>query len=171
MAAAANGVSFETFYRDNYQKAVYYIQKKIGSQDDAEELACQVFLYAYEHFSTYDAEKASLSTWLYVIINSRIKNWYRDHREHADIDELASVIPDDSEPLDAALLLQEERAVVAAALEQLSERDRTIIILRYFKNLPGEEIARRMGMSHGSLRTAISRALDKIERYYTAHYQ
>ena len=51
---------------------------------------------------------------------------------------------------------------VQAVIMQLPERDQTIITLRFFSELPYEDIGHILNISSGAARTAASRALDKI---------
>ena len=71
---------YETFYRENYTRVLNYVYKKISHKEDAEDLTSEVFLYCYRHYDDYDPSKGKRSTWLYLITNSRIKNYYRDHQ-------------------------------------------------------------------------------------------
>ena len=76
---------YDDFYKDNYNRVVNYVKNKINNYEDAEDLASEVFLYCYSHYEEYDSEKSGITTWLYLIVNSRIKNYYRDHISNADI--------------------------------------------------------------------------------------
>ena len=53
---------YEDVYNANYSKVVQYINKKIGNYADAEDLASEVFLYAYKHYEEFDPQKSSVNT-------------------------------------------------------------------------------------------------------------
>ena len=91
---ATSKPSYEEFYSANFQRVVQYINKKIGNLDDAQDIAGDVFLYCYTHYDGYDPSKSSITTWLYLIVNSRIKNYYRDSKTYVDIDELQKGLAD-----------------------------------------------------------------------------
>ncbi len=156
-------VPYETFYEENYGKAVQYIRNKIGSHEDAEDLAGEVFLYCYTHYDGYDPERSSLTTWLYMIINSRIKNHYRDAKTYVDLESVVGVLPDEGPDLDAGIRMEEIHTGVMAAINQLPERRRQIVMMSYFENLSSAEIGQRLGLTPGNVRVQLSRALDSLE--------
>jgi RNA polymerase sigma factor (sigma-70 family) len=65
---------------------------------------------------------------------------------------------------EAAVLAEEDRREVLAALARLPQRTREIVALRYFLDLPYEEIAAILGVSRGTVSSTISRALDRLGR-------
>ena len=64
--------------------------------------------------------------------------------------------------LERGVYLEQLHDALLAALERLPERQRRIVWLRYFENLPGEEIARQLGITPGNVRVLLSRALDRL---------
>ncbi len=156
-------MTFELFYQAYYLELLRRLRSCGLSASDAEDLTSQVFLYCYEHWSQYDPQKASQRSWLYLIAGSRLKNFWRDRRVNVDLDELAEYLPDGDSTVEQAQMLDEWRDALAAALEQLAPRSRQIVILRYFKGLNANEIALRLGMTPGAVRTQLSRSLDKLQ--------
>ena len=155
---------FESFYEAWYAKAVQYIYKKISNLHDAEDLASEVFVYCYSHYDDYDPAKSSLSTWLFMIINSRIKNFYRDTKESVALDSVIDVMADDRIDMDQCLYLEEVLGQVKEAIAQLDERKQTIIRLRFFEEKTNEEIAQIMGISQVNARVLLSRAVASLEK-------
>jgi RNA polymerase sigma-70 factor (sigma-E family) len=66
-------------------------------------------------------------------------------------------------PDDAAVLAEEHRAVIQA-LQQLTARQREVLVLRYWSQLSEHEIAATLGISPGTVKSTASRALDALER-------
>ena len=157
-------MSFEEFYQQYYLNACIYVTRKTGNSHDGEELACAVFMYCYQHFSEYDPSKASIGTWLYVIMNSRLKNYYRDKKETVDIEALGDTLQSDSDDMERAVEIQEDRRRIAEALKILPETQRAIVVYRYFKDLSSAETAEILGISEGNVRTQLSRALAKMRQ-------
>lgn len=156
-------VPFDTFYSDNFQKAVRYIYGKISNMADAEDLAGEVFLYCYSHYDDYDPAKSSLTTWLYLIINSRIKNHYRDAKSYVDLETVVGVLPDEDVDMEKGVYLEQVRTQLNAAIQKLPERQRQIVIMSYFQKKSSNEIAEALGMTSSNVRVQLSRALDKLE--------
>jgi RNA polymerase sigma-70 factor (sigma-E family) len=65
---------------------------------------------------------------------------------------------------DAPLLASEDRRAVLAALRRLPDRQREVLVLRYYLELPDAEIARTMGIGESTVRSAAHRGLTTLER-------
>lgn len=157
--------SFQEFYSEYYQKVVFYINKKISNPFDAEDLASEIFLYCYSHYDDYDPQKSALSTWLYLIVNSRIKNHYRDAKTYVDLESLVGVLSDDTIDMDACIYLQQMKQQLEKAMNRLPDRQRQIVKMRYFEEKSNAEVAAALGMTQINVRVQLSRALDILEKY------
>jgi RNA polymerase sigma-70 factor (sigma-E family) len=67
-------------------------------------------------------------------------------------------------PPEEYLLLKEEHREVMTALRQLTQRQREVLVLRYWSNLSEAEIAHALGLSRGAVKSTASRALDAMEK-------
>lgn len=150
---------FDAFYRENYPKVCAWLKNKVSNPDDAEDIVSDAFAYYYKNKEHYDQKKASPVTWLYVIVNSRWKNYMRDKKVNDDIAEID--LPGDSN-IEQAYYLQELRDAIAKALLTLPERQRTIVILNYFQGKNSNEIAGMLRISAANVRMELSRALKKL---------
>jgi RNA polymerase sigma-70 factor (sigma-E family) len=72
--------------------------------------------------------------------------------------------PLDAESPEQAAILGEEHRDVLAALRRLPDRQREVLILRYFMDLPEPEIATAMGISQGTVKSTTSRAIAALAR-------
>lgn len=154
---------FDEVYQSYFHSVCAYVRTKIGNAHDAEDLTEDAFVYCYRRYADYDPEKSALSTWLYLIVNSRIKNYYRDRKEAVDLEELAPVLADDAPKMEQVVYLQQLRDMLAGALQTLPERQREIVVQRYFGQKSTAEIAEKLGLSEGNVRVLLSRALRKME--------
>ena len=158
--------TFEDFYNDNYKRVLYYVMKKINSAEDAEDLVSDVFMYCYSHYDDYDPEKSSIKTWLYLIVNSRIKNFYRDHNiTYVDYEVVSETMRDQNIDLDEGVYMEQLHIALMTAIRTLPERQRKIVMLRYFENCSSAEIAAKLNLSPGNVRVLLSRALDKLSKF------
>lgn len=162
---------FEDFYSDNYNRVLYYVRNKIGSSEDAEDLVSEVFLYCYNHYSDYDPEKSSITTWLYLILNSRIKNYYRDHVTYADYEVVSQTMQDEAIDLDQGVYMEQLHGFLMKAISRLPERQQKIVKMKYFEDLSSDEIAERLGLSSGNVRVLLSRALNKLSTENEAYWK
>ena len=156
---------YEDFYSDNYRRVLYYVKNKISSVEEAEDLVSEVFMYCYSHYDDYDPEKSSITTWLYLIVNSRIKNYYRDHNvTYVDYEVVSETLQDQNIDLDEGVYLEQLHKALMKAIRGLPERQQKIVLMRYFENCSSEEIAARLSISPGNVRVLLSRALDKLSK-------
>ncbi|MCH5187240.1 MAG: sigma-70 family RNA polymerase sigma factor [Oscillospiraceae bacterium] len=161
---------FKDFYSKYYDQVYWYIFKKINNIEDSQDLAGDVFSLCLKHYSKYDPEKSSLSTWLYVIVNNRLKNYYRDRKVFVPLDENIDAFMSDSDDYATeALYLEDSRNMLADAISSLPKNNQLIIILKFFGEKQSHEIADILHMSPTNVRVSLSRSLKKIQNYFTSH--
>ena len=159
---------FERFYEDNYFRLIRYLYGKTGSMQDAEDIAGDAFIYCYQNYESFDPQKGSLTTWLYLVTNSRLKNFFRGKRPQSDFSEFEEWLFSEEPDMDRSVYLEQLRAFIAEQLDALPERQRRVVVLRYFQELSFEEIARQLDTTPGNVRTMLSRTLSKLEEALTA---
>lgn len=165
-------LSFEDFYQQNYNRALNYVRNKITVSEEAEDLVSDVFLYCYNHFDSYDPVKSSPTTWLYLIINSRIKNYYRDHSiTYVDFESVADTMQDQGINLDQGIYIEQLHNALMTAIHNLPQRQQQIVMMRYFENRTSDEIALKLGLSPGNVRVLLSRALNKLSTYNDGYWK
>ena len=148
---------FTTYHR----KVLGYINGKVCNLSLAEDLASEVFLKIYEKIDTFDAEKASLSTWIFTITRNRLTDYYRTRRVYEEIPE---TMKDDSS-VEEEVCNKEALEELADALERLDSRERDIIILRYYSGCTLKDIADRLGISYAYVKILHNKALGLMRGY------
>jgi RNA polymerase sigma-70 factor (ECF subfamily) len=132
---------------------------RVGSRADAEDLTQLTFERAVRAWGRFDSDRASARTWLMSIANNLLIDHYRRDRsaeqepieEHLSRRELISEDPDLGIAPD-----------LAYALEQLGQRERELIALRFGGELNGPEIAELTGLSLPNVQQILSRSLRKV---------
>lgn len=162
---------FESVYNQYYLSVYLYIFKRIQHQQDAEDLTEEVFMACYKNFEKYDSQKASLVTWIFVITNNKLKNYYRDKKEYLSIDDEENPVDIASgDSMEQAVLLEEAREWLLSAIESLPEREQEIIRMRYFQRRSFNEIALYLHLTSGNVRVLLNRSLTKLKKYLLAHH-
>lgn len=159
-------MSFEDLYNQYYSLILNYINKKIQNYSDAEDLAMDTFLSIYKNFDSYDSRKANYNTWIFVIVNNKIKNYYRDKKENYDIDDNIIIDDDFSSQVVAAEYIVEMRQTLYEALKTINELQRKIIIYKFFYDKNATQIAEIIGIPSGSVRVQLSRGLEKVRKFF-----
>ena len=90
---------FEDLYRQYWSGMLFYCIRKTGDRENAEDLVSDTFLYCFDHYDSFDPGKSAVSTWLYMVLNSRIKNYYRDRRESVDLTTLENLLSADGDDI------------------------------------------------------------------------
>jgi RNA polymerase sigma-70 factor (ECF subfamily) len=157
--------AFADFYATHYDRVVRYISNKLGNYHDAQDMAGDIFLYCYNNYDSYDPVKSAPTTWLYLIVNSRIKNHYRDAKTCVDLETVAGVLPEDGVDLDLCVYLEQLRNRMANEIARLPERQQKIVRMRYFEQRSGKEIAEVMNMTQVNVRVTLSRALNTLQTH------
>ena len=157
--------SFDSFYAEYRQPVLRYLCGKMNNAQDAEDLTAEIFEYCFRQYTAFDPQKASRKTWLYVIVNSRYKNYLRSRRCFEDIEDYMDFTPSDDAPLEQAIEMEQERSALAKALERLPQKQREIVISKYFLGKSTDEIAKRLEMTPVNVRVQLYRALQKMKGY------
>ena len=144
------------FLVERYQsRIVKFLAHRIGSYEDAQELAQEVFLKAYVALESYDASY-KFSTWIYRIAMNLSIDFLR--KRHALFVELMPErLKDPSSPL-AELMRDERDRVLWATLKELPEDYAHILYLRHDLELPYEEIADLLELPLGTVKNKIFKA-------------
>lgn len=159
--------SFEQVYNEYYPRVFRHVRGKISIYHEAEDLTQEIFAACYRNYDKFDPEKASVGTWIYVIMNNRLKNYYRDRKESVSLDDDESFLELAAEgALEESVLLEEQKRMLMDAIAELSERERQIVISMYFKKKTSAETAAELQMTAGNVRVVLNRTLTKIRTYF-----
>ena len=156
---------------ERHQRAVINtIHRAIGDAWEAEDLAQRVFLQVYRSAKRYKPT-AKFTTWLFAITRNTILNEHRRRARHAaeSLDALQNradaegsggwQAPDTATPDPAQEVAGRElQEKIMEAIRQLSEAQRTAVILCRYEGLAYEEIARVLGCSVSATKSLLHRA-------------
>jgi RNA polymerase sigma-70 factor (ECF subfamily) len=134
------------------------------SAADAADAAQEAFVKAYYALPRFRAE-APLRPWLLRIVVNEARNRRRSarRRERLTLRVAADPASGDAAPSpEAGVLAGERRAEVLAAVSELKERDRQVIVYRYFLSLSETEMAEILGVAPGTVKSRLSRALARL---------
>ncbi len=145
-----------TTYRD---KVFGYVKNHVNSLEDAEDITSDIFVKIYSKLDTYDESKASLSTWIYSMTSNTVIDFYRTNHIHSEIPE---DLTDDRSTVEEEVLNSESLELLAEALEKLPQELTDIIVLRYYKGLTLQEVAKKMNLSYGVTKLRHREALGKL---------
>ncbi|MCW2936165.1 MAG: sigE6 [Actinomycetia bacterium] len=137
-----------------------------GDRAYAEDIVQEAFLGLYRRWGRLPDTSAPLA-YVRVSVLNGCRTALRRRARHGLLSPLGEAAEGDgphAESAEARALLSEEQRAVAAALRNLSQRQREALVLRYYLDLSEEEIARSMGVTRGTVKSATHRALAAIGR-------
>jgi len=138
--------------------------------DLAETLTQDCLLKAHRNWSSFRGDSSAM-TWLMRIAinlqkdhwrNRRMQFWRQTRNSSVDVDEASDWLPSGESSAEKKLLAREQVGLVWKAVERLSERQRTVFLLRYVEERELSEIAEATGLSEGTVKAHLSRALGKV---------
>ena len=155
-------VSFEQVFA-RYKDYVYRLALALlGDQAEAEDAAQEIFLRVYKALDRYDPTRAALSTWLYrIAVNyctsrlrwRRVRTLWQSQQQH------------DVAQLDPNLEQVETRQIIWQGINQLGEKHRVPLILRYYLDMSAPEIAAVLEIREGTVYSRMHTARRRLRSY------
>ncbi len=158
---------------ENYRGAIYnLIYKMVRNREETEDLVQEAFMKAFKALPSFNEDYA-FSTWLYKIaINNcidhmrkkRLKTYSMNRPVQSRDGELDREFPDTSMSPDKNILSSEKARILEAAIAELPENYRVVIILRHAEEKSYEEIAQILNLPLGTVKARIFRAREMLKR-------
>lgn len=152
------------YFLDLYGQQVFVLVDRIVScQEDAEELAQDVFLKAFQQLSSFKAE-SSFSTWIYrIATNLAISAVRKKRNDVLRLDDSVFVNLSDTQ-VDEALEddSEEQMERLQQAMNQLEADERALITLYYLEEKPLVEVAFILGITEGNAKVKLHRIRKKL---------
>lgn len=160
--------SFRTLFDRYYPRVFVFIRRRLEDEELAREVTSDVFLEVWTNAANFRGE-SKISTWIFGIARFkcmeaiRLTRRFKRSRVISTKDEVISQVPnsyDSGTNMDAR---QELRRVVVL-MERLPEEQRLALEMTVLGGLPLEEVARRLEISRGTVKTRVSRARRALRR-------
>ncbi|NJD11072.1 MAG: sigma-70 family RNA polymerase sigma factor [Gemmatimonadetes bacterium] len=161
-------IDWAELYRQTCADLVRYLHRKVWDAERARDLAQEVFARALQH-AARGQEPEHARAWLFSIAANLAKDEAKQvlrRKRHLTLLQGAArdaVQPDDSERVERA----EREAAARAALEELGERDREVLLL-WDAGLSYPEIAAQAGLAVGAIGTTLARARRRLVEAHEA---
>jgi RNA polymerase sigma-70 factor (ECF subfamily) len=157
--------AFEAVFQD-YRKMVFktaYLMT--GSKEEAEDILQEVFVSVWRSRNTFNPEKGKLTTWIYrITVNQCLSRRRKKKPALLSLEDKSIDLPDTKpgEQPEEVLVTRLEYDRLMKAINALSSRHRSVLVLRYFNDLSYEEIAQVIGVPLGTVKSRISQALRSL---------
>ena len=153
-----------------YQERLYWhIRRMVVSHDDANDVLQNVFIRVWNGLENF-REDARLYTWLYRIATNECLSFLEQQKRRnvlplSDVEEGLSNQVRAEKDFDAA----RAEWKLQLAIQRLPEKQRLVFNLRYYDEMPYEEMSKVLETSEGALKASYHHAVKKIEDYILNH--
>jgi RNA polymerase sigma-70 factor (ECF subfamily) len=166
---AARNAAFNQLVRKYQTKVYWHIRKMVVDHDDADDLTQDVFVKVWKHLENF-RQDASLYTWIYRIATNECLSFLASKRRKYFLPlndvgaELAAKMEADPSLAGDNIELRLQKAIL-----KLPDKQRLVFNLRYYDEMPYEQMAEVTGTSVGALKASYHHAAKKIEQYINEH--
>jgi RNA polymerase sigma-70 factor (ECF subfamily) len=153
---------------DRWVDRVYSIAAHVlGTSDHADDVVEKAFSQIWKDAGRYDAERGSVAAWIVTIARSHALTMRRSEGRRLRHDEMRSQFLLEEGTITAASPLQnmvagEDRQAVERAMSRLPEEQERVVRMTFFEGLTQAEIAERLGIPLGTVKTRVRLAFVKL---------
>jgi len=154
--------ALEHLYDTYHRVAMGLAYRLLRNRLDAEDIVQEAFLAVWRTRSTFDARSGSVRTWLLSVVRNRAIDLLRTHKRRPvdNLDDVPSLADDSDSAVLATTNLDRERFL--CLLDELTPRQRSVLELAYYGGLTHSEIAERLQLPLGTVKSRIRLALDRL---------
>lgn len=162
-AQRGDRAAFGGIYEAYYDRIFRYALARTGSPTEAEDLAAEVFLKAYEAIGSYSARGVPFGAWLFRIAHNLVVDHLR-RRSRRPTTTLSDALPlfqaDPEELVAQGLTIRD----IYAAMQEITEAQRQVIALRFGAGLSIAETAQAMKRKEGAIKALQHSAIGALRR-------
>lgn len=150
---------------DAYQERLYWhIRRMVVENESAQDILQETFIKVYRNFHQFKQD-SQLYTWLYRIATNEALQYLAKMKKMQKIDGDVSLYLQNRVAHNAKHDAEEIQILLQKAIHSLPEKQKLVFTMRYYDELPYEELSRILNMSVGTLKTNYHYAKQKIEEY------
>lgn len=156
--------AFGVLYERYCDRVFRFILRRLSDRTAAEDVTTEVFIKAMRGLESYRPQGAPFSAWLFRIAANATTDYLRGHKSARPLQE-APDLADRAEPLEDRVVRRVDADRVWAAVDRLTDAQRTAVILRLAHDQTVPEIARRMNRSVGAVKLLLNRGLTAARQH------
>ena len=157
---AGDEAALEKIYK-RFSALVFTVAlRSLGDVTEAEDVVQKVFVAAWTGRHTYKPERASLSAWLMGITRNKVADAHQARTKQRRIqNEMSANILPSPDTMDIA-----ERLIIADEIARLDAVPQKVLKMAFYEDLTHAQIAERMHLPPGTVKSHIRRSLIKLRR-------
>ncbi len=157
--------AFTAIIKKYQEKLYWHVRRMVVNHEDANDVLQNMFIKVWKGLENF-REDSQLYTWLYRIATNESLTFIDQQKKRASVS-LGDVENGLSNQLKASENFDANKAEwkLQLAIQQLPEKQRAVFNLRYYDEMPYEEMSRVLETSEGALKASYHHAVKKIEEY------
>jgi RNA polymerase sigma-70 factor (ECF subfamily) len=165
---AGDQQAWEAIVQQHRRRVFNVAYKFVGKHDEAEDLTQDIFLKVFKSLDTFD-RRANFQTWLISVSRNLCIDHYRSVRKeretiNRDVDPSTLMPVSRDRSAYSQLELRDRVQLLRAAMDTLPPTLRTAVLLRDIQELTYQEIADRLGVPEGTVKSRINRGRTELAR-------
>ncbi len=155
---------------DYYFPRVYsFILAKVKNSHQADDIISSTFERVLLKLDDYNCQRGAFSTWIFRIAINEMNNAFRKTKNRHEAAWEDFFNPADSRHTpEQKLVVDEGDGQLLVAMEKLGERERKIVLLKYFAGMSNKEIAEMLELTATNVGVVLHRSLDKLKKLLEA---
>jgi RNA polymerase sigma factor (sigma-70 family) len=161
--------AFTAMIKKYQEKLYWHVRRMVIEHEDANDVLQNVFIRVWNGLENF-REESQLYTWLYRIATNECLTYIEQQKKRSSVS-LSDVESGLSNKIKADQHFDANRLEwkLQLAIQQLPEKQRIVFNLRYYDEMPYEEMSRVLETSEGALKASYHHAVKKIEDYFKNH--
>lgn len=158
-------VAFTQLVRKYQERLYWHIRRMVVEHEDTNDILQNFFIKVWKHLENFK-EEANLYTWLYRIATNETLTWIEQKKRRSSVS-----LSDEASPVAERLVAQKGFDAnklewkLQQAIQLLPEKQRLVFNLRYYDEMPYDEMAVVLDTSAGALKASYHHAVKKVEAY------
>lgn len=155
--------AFTVLYDENIDVIYRFVEIRVGDLQTAEDLTSKIFMKSWEKLATFQDRGVPYRAWVFRIARNTIIDHYRTRKEVAPL-ELVSNTSDGAQPMVEKLANDMDAEQLLTLMEQLTDSQRKVLILRLIDGLSTDETAAALRKRSGAVRALQMRGLHRMAK-------
>ena len=159
--------SFTLIVKKYQEKLYWHIRRMVVTHEDANDVLQNMFIKVWNALENF-REDSQLYTWLYRIATNECLTFLEKEKKRTSVS-LSDVETGLSNKLKSDTYFDANKLEwkLQLAIQKLPEKQRTVFNLRYYEEMPYEEMSRVLETSEGALKASYHHAVKKVEAYFS----